>query len=164
MTTKKTIIAVVENDIPTETTFGAMLSKETGIPAFDIKSYYAKFGYPASGEKGKTQSWNNLLSDVRKQQNAILSNTDATELSLQTYQGFERKIVVFTTGDLNGLTFMELSHIAKNGIDPSEKKSIGLRSVARAEILARTKPDHIFNTWSKSPKEIAGNISKIVKS
>lgn len=164
MTTLKTIIAVVENDPATETTLGAKLSKETGIPAFDIKSYYTKFGYPASGDKGKQQAWTNLLSDIGKQQNVILSNTSPSKLSLKAYQGFEQKIVVFTSGDLNGQTYLELSHLVKNGDDPSEKKTSGLRWAARAELLATVKPNHIFNTWSMGPKEIAGKISKIVKS
>ncbi len=163
MATKRTIIAVVESDPATETTFGAMLSEKTGIPAFDIKNYYVKFGYPDSGDNGKTKAWNSLLLDIGQQQNAILSNTNATEQSLQAYQGFDRTIVVFTGGDLNGLTYLELLHI-RIGTDLSEKKSTGLRSVARAKILAKAKPEHIFTTWTKTPRAIAGNISKIVKS
>lgn len=87
----KTLIAIIENFSSNKSTFGAALSKATGIPVFDRNQYRAKYKTLPDGS-GEQKAMNELMSDIGKQEIAILDHSWATD-ALKVSQKFDNKIV-----------------------------------------------------------------------
>jgi len=156
----KTLICIIENHPANKSTFGSILSKQTGIPLFDLKQYLTKYAN-APGGTGEQKALDELEADMSIKETAILDHTGTTT-ALKVSQNFDRKIIFFSQGQNNSLAyrcFKESKH--EPGIKSSAKKGnyTGLPKYM-ADNIKKMKPDLVIGEWHGSVEYLVGRIEQ----
>jgi len=133
----KTLICIIENYPANKSTFGSVLSKQTGIAIFDLKQYIAKYAN-APGGTGEQKALDELVANMSLKEAAILDHTGTTT-ALKVSQNFDRKIIFLSQGQNNSLAYRCFKE---------SKHEFGIRSSAKAN-------------YTGLPKHMAANIKKI---
>ena len=163
----KTIVAVIRNtDYPaTQTTFGAALSKATGVPLFDFGQYVT----PQIARKGgprEQRGWDNLFNEISKHDKVIIENFTVTGTE-KIYAPFDQKIVILSDGEHNMQLAQRLNEIItfyyEDGtpIQHTNDPDIGDFSSLvkyRAEKLKMIDPTIILNTWEMKTNNLVQKV------
>jgi len=156
----KTLIAIIENYPANKSTFGSVLSKQTGIAIFDLKQYLAKYAN-APGGTGEQKALDELVADMSLKETVILDRTGTTT-ALKVSQNFDRKIIFLSQGQNNSLAyrcFKESKH--EPGIKSSAKKAnyTGMPK-HMAENVKKMKPYFVIGECMGTAEYLVGKIEQ----
>ena len=152
----KTLVAIIENYPYTKTTFGAVLSKASGIPLFDVDKYLTKHTATRYGPLVSLRNaWEDLLNDIGKHERAIVENMPTGTITEKVYGLFGHKIIVLSEGVHNLKLGQRLNVIIDHGHPNISGKAIDTDKFTflvkmRADDIKKMKPTFIYPLSSGS--------------